>query len=120
MLDSYATRPPQLRRSDADTRRARDADADPGTVRGGRSPRHRRQARIESSSDFPFDGLVIHAAGEGPNGFFIFDVFESEQAVERFREALGTIPEEVGIEEPPRFFPAHTVFVRDEPLLRRS
>src|SRR6188472_4506136 len=70
------------------------------------------KARIESSSDLPFDGLVIHAAGEGPNGFFVFDVFESEQAVERFREALGTIPEEVGIEEPPRFFPAHTVFVR--------
>lgn len=67
------------------------------------------KSRIESPSDLPFEGLVVHAAGEGPNGFFIFDVFESEDAVERFRAALGSIPEEVGIEEPPKFFPAHTV-----------
>ena len=64
--------------------------------------------RIESPSDLPFDGLLVHAAGEAPNGFCVFDVFESEEAVDRFRSALGTIPEEVGIEEPPLFFPAHT------------
>jgi hypothetical protein len=67
--------------------------------------------RIESPSDLPFEGLLIHAAGEGPNGFYIFDVFESEEAVESFRVALGTIPEEVGIQEPPKFFPAHTVYI---------
>lgn len=64
--------------------------------------------RLESPSDLPFEGLLVHAAGQGPNGFCIFDVFESEEAVERFREAVGTIPEQVGIEEPPQFFPAHT------------
>ena len=64
--------------------------------------------RIESPSDLPFDGLLVHAAGQGRNGFCVFDVFESEDAVERFRSAMGTIPHEVGIEEPPRFFPAHT------------
>lgn len=69
------------------------------------------KSRIDSRSDLPFDGLLVHAAGEGPNGFFIFDVFESEEAVESFRAAMGTIPGEVGIEEPPKFFPAHTVFV---------
>jgi hypothetical protein len=69
------------------------------------------KSRIESPSDLPFEGLLVHAAGEGPNGFHIFDVFESEAAVERFRGAMGTIPEEVGIEEPPKFFPAHTVYV---------
>lgn len=68
------------------------------------------KARIEAPSDLPFEGLLVHAAGEGPDGFFIFDVFESEEAVERFRNALGTIPEEVGIEEPPQFFPALAVF----------
>jgi hypothetical protein len=67
--------------------------------------------RIESPADLPFEGLVVHAAGEGPNGFYIFDVFESEAAVESFRVAMGTIPQEVGIEEPPRFFPAHTVYL---------
>ena len=66
--------------------------------------------RIESSADLPFEGLLFHATGEGPNGFCVFDVFESEEAVEAFRVALGTMPRDVGIEEPPRFFPAHTVF----------
>jgi hypothetical protein len=69
------------------------------------------KSRIESRSDLPFDGLLVHAAGKGPNGFFIFDVFESEEAVERFRAAMGRIPDQVGIQEPPKFFPAHTVFV---------
>ena len=66
--------------------------------------------RIESADDLPFEGLLFHAAGEGPDGFVVLDVFESDQAVEAFRSALGTIPQEVGIEEPPKFFPAHTLF----------
>jgi hypothetical protein len=66
------------------------------------------KSRIESPSDLPFEGLLVHAAGEGPNGFCVFDVFASKEAVEEFRSALGTIPQEVGIEEPPQFFPAHT------------
>lgn len=69
------------------------------------------RARIESPTDLPFEGLVFHAAGETPNGFCVFDVFESEEAVEAFRSSLGTIPQEVGIAEPPQFFPAHTVML---------
>jgi hypothetical protein len=38
----------------------------------------------------------------------VFDVFASEEAVERFRAAMGTIPQDVGIEDPPQFFPAHS------------
>ena len=67
------------------------------------------KSRIESSSDLPFDGLLFHAAGQAKNGFCIFDVFESGEAVARFNEAMSAIPREVGIEEPPDFFPAHTV-----------
>ncbi len=69
------------------------------------------KSHIESPTGLPFEGLLVHATGEGPNGFYIFDVFESEEAVESFRAAMGTIPEEVGIEEPPQFFPAHTVYL---------
>lgn len=69
--------------------------------------------RLESAADLPFTGLLFHAAGETPSGFCVFDLFESEEAVERFREALGNIPQEVGIEEPPVFFPAHTVVSAD-------
>jgi hypothetical protein len=64
--------------------------------------------RLESVSDLPFEGLLMHAAGQGPNGFCVFDVFDSEEGVQAFQEALGTIPQEVGIEAPPEFFPAHT------------
>jgi hypothetical protein len=69
------------------------------------------KSRIESPSDLPFDGLLVHAAGEGPDGFVIFDVFESEAAVDAFRAAVGSTPQDVGIAEPPRFFPAHTVYI---------
>jgi hypothetical protein len=66
------------------------------------------KSRAESVSDFPFGGLLFHVAGQGKNGFCIVDVWESEETVDRFREAMGTIPQEVGIEEGPEFFPAHT------------
>lgn len=63
---------------------------------------------LESLSELPFDGLLFHAAGETESGFCVMDVFESQDAVERFRAAVSDIAEEVGIEEPPEFFPAHT------------
>ena len=69
------------------------------------------KSRLESLSDLPFDGLLVHLAGEGKDGFCIVDIFESEEAVERFNEAMSSIPREVGIEEPPEFFPAHTCVV---------
>jgi hypothetical protein len=68
------------------------------------------KSRIESPADLPFDGLLMHATGEGRNGFCIVDVFASEQAVAAFQEAIGTIPRKVGIDEPPDFFPIHTFF----------
>ena len=66
------------------------------------------KARIESTSDLPFDGLVVHVAGQGKAGFCVVDVFASQEAVDAFNEALGSIPRDVGIQEPPDFFPAHT------------
>jgi hypothetical protein len=64
---------------------------------------------LESLSDLPLDGLLFHAAGDTEQGFCVMDVFESEAAVQRFRDAVTPIAMEVGIEEPPEFFPAHTV-----------
>jgi hypothetical protein len=69
------------------------------------------KSRIQSLSDLPFDGLIVHLAGQGKNGFCVVDIFESEEAVERFNEAMSTIPREAGIEEPPDFFLAHTCVV---------
>jgi hypothetical protein len=74
------------------------------TLTGGKS-------RIESPSDLPFEGLLVHATGESSDGFVIFDVFESEGAVEGFRAAVGSTPQDVGIAQPPTFFPAHSVYI---------
>ena len=66
------------------------------------------KSHLDSPSDLPFDGVLVHAAAQTEDGFLIVDVFESEEAVKRFNEAMSTIPREVGIEEPPRFYAAHT------------
>jgi hypothetical protein len=42
--------------------------------------------RAESPSDWPVEGLLVHAAGEnGPNVRFV-DVWESQEAAQRFGE----------------------------------
>jgi hypothetical protein len=64
--------------------------------------------RFESSADVPFEGLVVHATAQTEDGFLVFDVFDSQEAVDRFNEAMRAIPREVGIQEPPRFYAAHT------------
>ena len=68
--------------------------------------------RLESMSDLPFDGLLVHVAAETEDGFLIVDVFESDDAVDRFNDAMRTIPREAGIQEPPRFYPTHTFISR--------
>src|SRR3954453_12397647 len=70
------------------------------------------KSRFESPDDVPFEGLLIHVAAETDDGFVIFDVFESQEAFERFGEKIAPIPREVGIEEPPKAFPVHT-FIAD-------
>jgi hypothetical protein len=66
------------------------------------------KSRIESLDDLPFQGLLFHAAGQAKDGFCILDVFECEEAVTRFNAAIREIAQDVGIEEPPEFFSAHT------------
>jgi heme-degrading monooxygenase HmoA len=67
-----------------------------------------REGSLTSPSDLGFEGFLVHAAGEGPKGFCIFDVFESEQAVNRFREAVATIPQRSASRSRRSFFPLHT------------
>jgi hypothetical protein len=70
------------------------------------------KSRFESAANLPFEGLVFHAAGQGKDGFCVVDIFESQEAVDRFNEAMTSIPGEVGIEQPPDFFPAETFITR--------
>jgi hypothetical protein len=62
--------------------------------------------RAESVSDWPEDGLLSHAAGQGPNGFRVVDVWESAEAAQRFGEKLGPHLQEAGITTQPEIYEA--------------
>jgi hypothetical protein len=66
------------------------------------------KSRMESPSDWPVAGLLVHAAGQGERGFRVVDVWESEEACNQFGEILAPILREVGVDEQPEVYPAHT------------
>jgi hypothetical protein len=66
------------------------------------------KSRMESPADWPVEGLLVHAAGQGPNGFRVVDVWESEEALRRFGEKLTPVLEEMGVNEQPEMYEAHT------------
>lgn len=66
------------------------------------------KTRLESPADWPVEGLLVHAAGEADGGFRVVDVWESEEAVQRFGETLIPLLQEAGVEAEPQMYPAHT------------
>jgi len=66
------------------------------------------KTKLDSPDDIPTGGLLMHVAAETDEGFMIFDVFESQEAFDRFRAVASPIATEAGIEEPPKSFPIHT------------
>jgi len=65
--------------------------------------------RVESPADWPVPGLLVHVAGQGANGFRVVDVWESEEAFQRFGEKLAPIMEALGIDGAPDVYPMHTL-----------
>lgn len=63
---------------------------------------------LHSMSELPFDGVLVHVAAPTEDGFLIFDVFESQEAFDRFGERMGTIPKDAGITEGLKLYPVHT------------
>lgn len=63
---------------------------------------------VTTPADWPVEGLLVHAAGQGPHGFRVVDVWESEDACRRFGEKLLPILQDVGISDEPEVYPAHT------------
>jgi len=66
------------------------------------------KSRMESPADWPVDGLLAHVAGQGANGFRVVDVWESEEAFQRFGNALMPVLQEIGVQGEPEVYPAHT------------
>ena len=65
--------------------------------------------RMSSPSDWPVEGLLVHVAGQGANGFRVVDVWTSEEAFRKFGEKLIPVLRQVGIEGEPEIYPSHTV-----------
>jgi hypothetical protein len=66
------------------------------------------KSRMETPADWPVEGLLVHAAGQGERGFRVVDVWESEEAARRFGERLAPVLEEVGVKEQPELYSTHT------------
>ena len=66
------------------------------------------KTRMEATSDWPVEGLLVHAAGDSPQGFRVVDVWESEDACNKFGETLAPILQEVGVDVEPEIYQAHT------------
>jgi hypothetical protein len=66
------------------------------------------KSRMETPADWPVEGLLVHATGQGETGFRVVDVWASEDACRRFGERLMPILQEVGVEEQPEIYSTHT------------
>jgi hypothetical protein len=64
--------------------------------------------RAESPDQWPVPGLLAHITGQGPNGFRIVDVWESQEAVDAFGAELMPALEEMGVQGGPEIYEAHT------------
>ena len=63
---------------------------------------------LQSPADWPVEGLLVHAAGQGQSGFRVVDLWESEAAAARFGQVILPILEESGVTDIPEIYPAHT------------
>src|SRR6266849_5288012 len=63
------------------------------------------------------DGLIAHSAGQGEQGYYVYDIWESREAFERFmeeklgpaiREVMGGPPPEGGA---PQYFPIDVLII---------
>jgi heme-degrading monooxygenase HmoA len=63
---------------------------------------------MESPSDWLAEGLLVHATGEGADGFRVVDVWESEDAFREFGKTLMPLLDEMGVTDQPEVYPAHS------------
>ena len=62
---------------------------------------------LNSVSDWSTGGILSHAAGPTDDGWRVVDVWESEEAFQRFGQVIGPILQEVGMPGQPQIFPLH-------------
>ena len=60
---------------------------------------------LTSVDSWPAEGILMHAAGPTDDGWRVVDVWESEEAFQRFGETIGPILQEVGFPGGPQVYP---------------
>jgi hypothetical protein len=68
--------------------------------------------RLKSVTDGGIKGLLLHVAAEGDDGFWVIDVWESQDAVDRFGQRIAPVAKAAGIKEPMRRYSIHTFLTR--------
>ncbi|HUQ62837.1 MAG TPA: hypothetical protein VM121_03685 [Acidimicrobiales bacterium] len=64
---------------------------------------------LNSLSDWPVEGILSHVAGPTDNGWRVVDVWESEEAFQRFGEVIIPVLQEVGMPGQPQLSPVHNL-----------
>jgi hypothetical protein len=64
--------------------------------------------KLESPADWPVAGLLAHVAGDSGKGFRVVDVWESDEAFQRFSEQLEPITKAIGIDAIPEIYKTQT------------
>jgi hypothetical protein len=62
---------------------------------------------FSSLSDWPVEGILLHAAGPTESGWRVVDVWESEEAFQRFGEVLGPILQDLEFPGEPKIIELH-------------
>ncbi|MFI6446716.1 hypothetical protein [Kitasatospora sp. NPDC050543] len=65
---------------------------------------------VRAPSDWPVPGLISHASGPSPTGWFVTDTWESKEAFQRFGEKLMPALQEAGMPDAePKIYEAFNV-----------
>lgn len=62
---------------------------------------------FHSLDDWPVTGILSHVAGPTDSGWRVVDVWESEEAFQRFGAVIGPVLQQVKFPGEPRLFPVH-------------
>jgi hypothetical protein len=57
------------------------------------------------------EGLLFHASGQGPDGFWVVDVWDSQEAIDRFGARVGPFAKAAGITEPMKAYSVHSLLL---------
>ncbi len=62
---------------------------------------------LNSLSDWPTEGILSHTAGPTADGWRVIDVWESEEAFQRFGDVIGPVLQEIDYPGQPQIFAVH-------------